>query len=395
MSTKCQYFGVPPPLANRPALVGLGARSPIGAVHGALSGWHPIDLLAHVLDALAEHCEAEAIDRNAVDRVVVANASPAGALSTPLRSLALARHWSGALPGIEIGGRGLAGHQALSHATELVAKGLADNVIVCGVDMASVVPPGALLLRRDYGKPLTPGTVRELAAAGGHLPDGPLGDTLGFNRHQLDDYVRASLQAAADWPTNATPTDSVINDPERTTPYRGPAFTTDESLGQSVDVLRDLDNLPPMFDPEGVITARSLAQPGDGAVALLVSAHVGTHQVGRSAKQAESPADPIGPMVAALNELDAGGHGNAAGSQAVAVAEPSAAHTLAFAAQANLDPDVVNPHGGAVARGRLDGLETLQGLLDLLGSSPAATINLVSCSGDGEASATAFRRVAE
>lgn len=372
------YLGVPSPSVHRPALVGISARTPIGAGHGALSGWHPIDLLAHVLDAALKGCASEGIELSDIDRVILANATAVGALSTPRRSLAIAGHWSGQIEGLEIASGGASGHQALTHAGELVANRLADNVLVCAIDMASVVPPGAPLLRRDYGKPLTPTSVRELTANGGHLPDGPYGDTLGFTREDVDARVAASLEAATAWPTTATPTTSSINDPERATPYQGPEFSVDEPLRRGTDGIHGLE---PMFAADGLITAMSLAQPGDGAVAMLVSAAVGGYRLGESVSRSGSPSDPLTPMADAVSALAVDG------TRLVAT-EPSAAHALALADRLGIDQAVVNNHGGAVARGRLFGAEALQGLHDAINSSELSAITMLSATGDGAALAT-------
>lgn len=366
--------------ARRPALLGVSTRSPIGAAHGALSGWHPVELLAHVLDTTLAACTAAGVALGEIDRIVLANATPVGALSTPLRSLALAQHWSGGIDGIEVNAARASGHQALKHATELVASGVADNVLICAVDMASVVPPGAPLLRRDYGKPLTPSTVRELNAAGGHLPDGSLADTLGFTRDQCDARVSALFAAAAAWPATAAPTTSIINDPERTTPYRGPEFSTDEPSRRSVDALADLKAI---FDPDGSITALSLAQSGDGAVAMLVSATTGNFAVGTTMRYSGSPLDPVTPLVEVARTTIDGDN-----VHRIVVSEPTSAHALALADRLNIDPQLLNMHGGAVARGRLGGGETLQGLHDNMSSDSILPITLLTETGDGAAFAT-------
>ena len=370
------YLGVPPSPTHRPALVGISARSPIGSAHGALSGWHPVELIAHVLDALRDQAAASGVELDAIDRVVLGNPTPVGALSAPLRSLAISGHWAGELDGIEVGGGRAAGHQALAHAAELVSCQAAANVIVVSAAMASVVPPGAPLLRRDYGKPLTPSTLRSLAERGGHLPDGQVADTLGFDRPHVDRQVTTSFGAAAQWPSTAASTESRIDDPDRSTPYRGPEFVVDEPLRRNAENPADFE---PMFDDGGVVTALSLAQSADGVVAMLVSASTGSHELGPTMSDTGLPTDPLEPLASIAKQLIAD-----TDSPTVVADEPSAAHTLALAQRLDIALERINPQGGAVARGRVDGAASLMGLHDVMHGSATNEIALLSSTGDGK-----------
>ena len=372
-----------PPII-RPTYLAASARSAIGSAHGALSGWHPIGLLANVVDTVLTK-----LGDTHVDRLIVANATPVGALASPLQSLAATGYWyadPAKVDGLEVSYGSASGHRALLLAAEQVAAGLAETIIVCGVDMASVVPPGAPLLRRDYGKPWPADALRKLTAAGKHLPDGPYGDTLGIDRLAADGFVAKQAAAAQAWPATTTPTTSFIADPERARPYQGPDLTVDEPLRRDLSH-EALSALAPMFDLDhGIITAASLAQPGDGAVAVVVSATPADWQIISRAAHGGLPTQPLHAAVGAYRALD-----QAEGT--IATNQPTSAHTLALAELLGAEVDTINPHGGSLARGQLDGVESLQALHDLTtGNLASHSLTLLSTTGNGAALATQFLR---
>ncbi len=355
-------------------------RSPIGAAHGWLSGWHPADLLHTVIDQLLA---ANDVPLDHIDRVIIANATPVGALSAIGRSLAVAAGWPAHTQTLEVTAGRTSGHQALDLGRELIAHRASDALLIVSIDFASLVPPGAPLLRRDYGKPWTADSLRAFAQAGGTLPDGPFADQLPVDRAAQDAYAVQQHRRALAADIGQVAVQRRVADPERTTPLVGDPFTTDQSIDPDLDAAK-VTEAQPMFDDTGHATACNCAQPGDGAVALLLTANEGTHVIESTQLHHGQPTDPVAPLVAAIQPL--------LPATTLAVSEFTAAHVLTIAQQLNVDPGTINPHGGPIARGRLDGGELLAALNDLVHLEHADDLVIGSMSGDGAATASRIHR---
>ncbi|MEE9415537.1 MAG: hypothetical protein V3V01_09650 [Acidimicrobiales bacterium] len=353
-------------------------RSPIGLSHGALSGWHPVDLLSVVVEQLLE-ISGTAIDE--IDRVLLGNATPVGALWSVGRGLAVASGWPGNIEVTEVSAGRASGHRALALASELVASGAADRVVVATIDMASLVPPGAPLLRRDYGKPWGPAAIARFGNDG-DLPDGPFADALAIDRDAQDRYVLNQHLRAQSWRASASEIQSRRLDSDRGVAVPGAMLTRDGAV-RGDQSLAALGELSPMFDVAGTVTAASLSQAGDGAVAILVSSEPSHWQIGTTVSRASLPTDPFLPLFEAWRVDDQ--H-----SGVIGLSETSAAHVLAASQGLDIDIERVNPHGGALARGRLDGGESLATLHDLTAAEGQQfeTVTLATLSGDGAALVT-------
>lgn len=364
------------PVAN-PVYIEASTRSPIGMSRGALSGWHPADLAGAVIEQLLS---SAGLVVDEIDRVLVSNATPVGALGAVGRSIAVANAWPSTVEVVEVGSGHASGHSAIALARELVSCAAAERVVVASIDMASLVPPGAPLLRRDYGKPWGP-TAMARFGTDGHLPEGQFAETLGIGRDDQDRYVLNRHTRAEGWGVSVAQIQSRRNDPDRGVSVPGATLTQDEALGGGLS-LTDLSELAPMFDEKGSVTAANLSQPGDGAVAVLVSSHTSRWRIGETVVRSGLPTDPFTPLAEAWRVGDRG-------APVVGLSETSAAHVLATAERLAIDIERINPHGGALARGRLDGGESLATIHDLTsGEQQHDRVALATLSGDGVALVT-------
>ena len=355
-------------------------RSPIGAAHGWLSGWHPADLLRAVVDQLLATND---LPFGHIDRVIFANATPVGALSAVSRSVAVAADWPAHTKTLEVTAGRTSGLQALELGRELIAHGASEALLVVSVDFASLVPPGAPLLRRDYGKPWTADSLRAFVQEGGTLPDGPYADSLRVSRADQDGYAVLQHQRASGLQVGQASVEKRVSDPERSSPLLGDPFSADQAVDPELDLAK-VGEAEPMFADDGRATAHNCAQPGDGAVALLLTAVGGSHVIESAKLQHGQPTNPMEPLVAAVQLL--------LPAASLAVSEFSAAHVLAIAQHLDLDPDLINQHGGPIARCRLDGGELLAALADLVHLDQGDDLVLGSMTGDGAAIATRIRR---
>jgi acetyl-CoA acetyltransferase family protein len=171
-----------------------------------------------------------------------------------------------------------------------------------------------------------------------------LADRYGITREQQDEFALHSHEkAAAAWDRGAF-ADEVITTEELERDENIRADTTMEKLGA----------LRPVFRKDGTVTAGNSSPMNDAASALLLSSNE-DGALARIASRATSAVEPqlygIGPVEAANKALERAGIGWG-DLEAVELNEAFAAQSLACLAEwSELDPEIVNVNGGAIALG--------------------------------------------
>jgi acetyl-CoA acyltransferase len=337
-------------------------RSPMGRGKpgGALSGLHPVDLLAQVFTALVDRT---GIDPGTIDDVLVGCVGQVGEQSaTPGRQAWLAAGYPTHVPAVTIERKCGSGQQAVEFAAHGIIAGAYDMVIAAGVESMSHVPLGSPRLDRD---PFGDG-VR--ARFPGLVPQGVsaelVADKWSLSRRQLDEYsARSHERAAAARRTGGFDDEIVAISPPGSDPV-----TRDESIREGSTPER-LGGLATAFDSEAMrqrfpeiewkITAGNSSQITDGASALLIMSEERATSLGlkpraRIHASAICGDDPImmltGPIPATAKVLSRAGHG-IDDIAAVEVNEAFASVPLAWQAELGLDDDRLNPRGGAIALG--------------------------------------------
>src|SRR3990170_3616204 len=113
------------------AYIVAAVRTAGGRRGGRLSGWHPVDLAAQVLDALVERADA---DPTLVEDVFMGCVSQAGEQSTNVgRNAVLASKLPESVPGTSIDRQCGSSQQAVHFAAQAVMSGSMDVVIASGV----------------------------------------------------------------------------------------------------------------------------------------------------------------------------------------------------------------------------------------------------------------------
>lgn len=124
------------------AYIVAAARTAGGRKGGRVSGWHPVDLAAQVLDALVDRSGA---DPALVDDVIMGCVLQAGEQSGCIGRMAvLASKLPLDVPGVTIDRQCGSSQQALHFAAQAVMSGTMDCVIAAGVESMSRIPMGAL-----------------------------------------------------------------------------------------------------------------------------------------------------------------------------------------------------------------------------------------------------------
>ena len=129
-------------------------RSAGGKKNGRLSGVHPIDLGAMVVDALVEKV---GVPVEEIDDLIFGCVSQVGAQSANVaRNVCISSVLGEAVPGTSVDRQCGSGQQAIHFAAQAVMSGTQDVVIAGGVESMSQVPIGANIVdgfKADHGLP--------------------------------------------------------------------------------------------------------------------------------------------------------------------------------------------------------------------------------------------------
>jgi acetyl-CoA acetyltransferase family protein len=329
-------------------------RTPVGKLGGALATVRPDDLAATVVRALAE--------RNPglePDEVYFGDANQAGEDNRNLARMAvLLAGLPTSIPGATVNRLCGSGMEAAFSASRAIAAGDETLCIAGGVESMSRAP--WVVLKPDKPFPRTHETMHSTTLGWRMVnPEMPdewtvtlgegaeiLADRYGIGRGQQDAFALEShRKAAAAWDRGAF-ADEVV-------PVAGVELERDENIRADTS-LEKLGRLRPAFRKDGTVTAGNSSPMNDAASALLLSGEE-DGAMARIASRASSAVEPqlygIGPVEAANKALARAGIGWG-DLEAVELNEAFAAQSLACLAEwKELDPEIVNVNGGAIALG--------------------------------------------
>jgi acetyl-CoA C-acetyltransferase len=139
------------------AYIVAAARTAGGRKGGRLSGWHPADLGAAVLDALVARSKA---DPELIEDVIMGCVDQAGEQSSNIaRNCVLASSLPESVPGTSVDRQCGSSQQALHFAAQAVMSGAMDVVIAAGVESMTRVPigmPSSLPRKNGMGYYMSP-----------------------------------------------------------------------------------------------------------------------------------------------------------------------------------------------------------------------------------------------
>ncbi|MEU9115795.1 thiolase family protein [Streptomyces sp. NPDC048483] len=344
-------------------------RTPFGRYGGGLAGVRPDDLAAHVVRALVGR--APGLDPATIDDVFLGNANGAGEENRDVARMAvLLAGLPVTVPGVTVNRLCGSGMEAVIQAARAVAVGDASVAIAGGVESMSRAP--WVLPKPERAFPAAPQTLHSTTLGwrltNPRMPDEwtvalgegaeLIADRYGITRAQQDAYALASHEKAARARKDGAFDAEVV-------PYAAegadePALIRDESLREDTSP-QALAALRPAFrQQEGTVTAGNSSPLNDGAAALLLMDERGLRATGCAplARIRSSAVTGIEPQYFGLGPVEASGRALEKAGRRLADL-----HTVelneAFAAQAlgcltglpELDPGIVNPHGGALALG--------------------------------------------
>jgi acetyl-CoA acyltransferase len=376
-----------------------------GKAGGALSGVHPVDLLATALAALVERND---LDPGVVDDVIAGCVSQAGEQAVNIaRNAALAAGFPERVPGTTVDRQCGSSQQAAHFAAQGVIAGAYDVVVACGVESMSRAPMLSPLIGRDpYGLALAARYPGGLVAQG--ISAELVAARWGLSRRELDEYAVRSHRRAAEAAASGAFKSEVV--PVQT---GGGVVDTDETV-RGGSTVEQLGGLRPSFVDEDAarrfpeigwrVTAGNSSPLTDGASAVLIMSEARAVQLGlRPRARFHSFAvvgdDPVemltGVVPATAKVLDRGGL-SVDDISAFEVNEAFACVPLAWQREVGVDDERLNVRGGAIALGHplgASGTRLLTTLLGVLEDSGGRYGLQTMCEGGGMANATVIARL--
>jgi acetyl-CoA acetyltransferase family protein len=381
---------------GREVVVVEAVRSPIGRGHpekGALRDVHPSTLLATVLAALVERA---GIDPAEVGDVVTGCVQQFGEQGLNVgRNAWLEAGLPLEVPATTIDRQCGSGQQAVNFAASLVASGIHDVAIGCGVEhMGRISFADGARVQSEHGFAFTP----ELLARYDLVPQGLSAELIAerwsIPREELDTFSLRSHRLAA-----AAAAEGRFD--RELVPVSG--VTADQGIRPDTS-LDALAALPAVFREDGVITAGGSSQVSDGAAAVLLATRERAEELGprpraRIVDHTTVGVDPVlmltGPIPATRRLLER----NRLTVDDVDVFEVNEAFApvvCAWQRELEPDPERVNPNGGAIALGHplgASGARLLTTLLHELERRDARLGLVTMCCGGGLGTGTLVERL--
>jgi len=338
-------------------------RTPIGRHGGGLAEIRPDDLAAGVVRALVDR--SPGLDPAAIDDVYLGDANGAGEDNRDVARMAvLLAGLPTSVPGATVNRLCGSGLEAVIAASRAVEVGDASLVLAGGVESMTRAPWVLLKPHRPFPRGhetlhsstlgwrmVNPAMPERWTVSLGESAE-ILADRYSISREAQDVFaLRSHRLAAAAWDAGRFGAEIV--------PVAASDVERDESIRPDSS-LEALAKLRPVFRAEGTVTAGNSSPLSDGAAALFIgderaAATLGREPIARVVSRGVAGVDPdvfgIAPVGAARMALDRAGIG-LGDLTVVELNEAFASQSLACLAEwPDLDPELVNPNGGAIAIG--------------------------------------------
>jgi len=389
------------------AYIVAATRTAGGRRGGRLSGWHPADLAAKVLDELVARSGA---DPALIDDVIMGCVGQAGEQAANVaRNAVLASTLPESVPGTSIDRQCGSSQQALHFAAQAVMSGSMDVVIAAGVESMSRVPMGmpmTLPAKNGLGYYVSP----QMQA---RYPGVEFSQFFGaeaiakkyeLSKDMLDAYAFQSHQRAIAAMNAHAFDDEILAVPVRLQDgsQSGELHRVDEGVrfDASLEGIRSVK----LIQPEGRVTAATASQICDGASGLMVVNERGLKALGveplaRVHHMTVIGHDPVvmleAPIPATLRALHKTGMG-IDDIDLFEVNEAFAPVPLAWLQVTGADPARLNVHGGAIALGHplgASGTKLMTTLLHALRQRGKRYGLQTMCEGGGLANVTIVERL--
>ena len=382
-------------------------RTPIGRRNGGLSTVHPADLLATVLSELVAR---SGIDPAQVGQVVGGCVSQVGEQAFDLtRTAWLTAGLPMSVAATTVDTQCGSSQQATNLATALVAGGVVDVAVACGVESMSRIPIGSNSSKKlGLGVPIPKSYFAQYEFTSQFEGAERIAEQWGVSRADCDEFgLQSQQRAAAAWDQGHFDTQVVEVSAPDVDDDGAPTGTThrvsrDEGLRDTT--LDKLAGLKPVARENGVHTAGSASQISDGAAAVLIMSADKASALGLTprAKVVDTCIVGVDPVLMLTGPMDATRHLLERTGMSIddidlfEINEAFASVVLAWAREVGADLDRTNPNGGAIALGHplgATGAFLLTKALHELERSSGTTALVSMCCGGGLGTGTIIERV--
>jgi acetyl-CoA acyltransferase len=345
----------------REAVIVSSVRTPIGrAFKGTLRSTRPDELAAVAIKGALERVPQ--LDSKEIEDVILGCAMPEAEQGMNVARIASLRAgFPVEASAITINRFCSSGLQAIANAAERIMAGAAEVMVAGGTESMSMIPMG--------GNKISPNPWLVEHYPDAYLSMGLTAERLatrfGISREAADEFslhshqkAMAAIQAGK-FDDETVPVPVSFTTPNGSKPKRQEIiFKVDE--GPRADTsLHALASLKPAFHAKGTVTAGNSSQMSDGAAAAVVMSAeraraLGIKPLARFVAFATAGYKPeemgLGPVFAIPKALKLAGL-KLSQIDVIELNEAFAAQSLAVIQEAGLDPERVNPNGGAVALG--------------------------------------------
>jgi len=373
-------------------------RTPMGRRAGVLSGIHPNNLGALVLNEVVRRA---GIESSLVEDVVFGCVDQVGEQGANVaRNVLLTADFPYETPATTVDRQCGSSQQAIHFAANLVQAGTCDITIGGGVESMSRVPLGATIMQGP-GAPFQPELLSKYELTPQGISAEEIARKWGIGRQEADEFAVESQEKAKRARDEGRFEREIL--PVNVKLEGLPAtIKTDEGIRDTS--LEKLATLQPSFREDGIHHAGNSSQITDGAAAVLLMAAEKAKELGLRARarvvaQAVVGSDPVlmltGPITATPKVLKKAGL-ELKEIDLIEINEAFASVVLAWKREVGPDMSKVNVNGGAIALGHplgATGARLMTTLLHELERTGGRYGMQLMCCGGGLGTATIIERL--
>jgi acetyl-CoA acyltransferase len=344
------------------AYIVAASRSAVGkATRGGFRFTRPDTLAADVIKQLLT--SVPNVDKEQIDDVIVGNATPEAEQGLNVgRLISLIALDTDKVPGMTVNRYCASGLETIAIASAKIHSGIADCIIAGGVESMSLLPMGGWRIVPNADVALT----HPDYYWGMGLTAEAVAKEYKVNREDQDQFAYNSHQKAINaikegkFKDEIVPVNIVETYVDESGKKKNREFKVDTDEGPRADTsLEALAKLRPVFDAKGMVTAGNSSQTSDGAAFVMVVSERflkanNLNPIARLVNYAVAGVPPrimgIGPLVAIPKVLKQAGM-KQQDLNLIELNEAFASQSLAIIRGLELDPEIVNVNGGAIALG--------------------------------------------
>ncbi len=339
-----------------------GYRTAVGkAPRGLFKNMRADDLGARVVEKLMS--EVPNLDPNRVDDIIVGNATPEAEQGLNIgRMISLMGLDTEKVPGMTVNRYCSSGLETIAIASAKIHSGMADCIIAGGVETMSPIPFG--------GWRIVPNAKVSMENPswywGMGLTAEAVANDYAISREDQDEFAFHSHRKAAAAIESGRFSDDILpievedifldeNEKRQVKKY---SVDTDQGV-RTTTTTEALARLRPVFAQGGSVTAGNSSQTSDGAAFVMIVSErmlkeLGVEPIARLKSYQVAALEPrimgVGPIYAIPKVLDHSGM-SLNDIDLIELNEAFASQSLAVVRKLDLNPDIVNVNGGAIALG--------------------------------------------